>query len=120
VASGKPIMILESELDAILIAQEAGDHVGVLGMGTTALKIGNAISDYLRKNIPAILISLDNDQSGRGKTTELIKQFPHTLDWPVPKRFGKDPGEAWKHMCLRKWVENGLEQSPKRQLHFPI
>ena len=120
VASGKPIMILESELDAILIAQEAGDHVGVLGMGTTALKIGNAISDYLRKNIPAILISLDNDQSGRGKTTELIKQFPHTLDWPVPKRFGKDPGEAWKHMCLRKWVENGLEQSPQRQLHFPI
>lgn len=120
VASGKPIMILESELDAILIAQEAGDHVGVLGMGTTALKIGNAISDYLRKNIPAILISLDNDQSGRGKTTELIKQFPHTLDWPVPKRFGKDPGEAWKHMCLRKWVENGLEQSSQRQLHFPI
>ena len=38
VASGKPIMILESELDAILIAQEAGDHVGVLGMGTTALR----------------------------------------------------------------------------------
>ena len=56
-------MILESELDAILIAQEAGDLIGVLGMGTTALKFDGAIADYLIKNIPAILISLDNDQS---------------------------------------------------------
>jgi len=115
VASGKPIIILESELDAVLIAQEARDFIGVLGMGTTALKLDNAITDYLRQNIPAILISLDNDQSGREKTTQLIKQFPHALDWPVPKRYGKDPGEAWKHMCLRKWVKSGLEQSEKKR-----
>jgi hypothetical protein len=110
VASGKPIIILESELDAVLIAQEARDFIGVLGMGTTALKLDNAITDYLRQNIPAILISLDNDQSGRAKTIQLIKQFPHALDWPVPKRYGKDPGEAWKHMRLRKWVKSGLEK----------
>ena len=110
VASGKPIMILESELDAILIAQEAGGLIGVLGMGTTALKFDGAIADYLIKNIPAILISLDNDQSGRAKTIQLIKQFPHALDWPVPKRYGKDPGEAWKLMRLRKWVKSGLEK----------
>ena len=113
VASGKPIIILESELDAVLIAQEARDLIGVLGMGTTALKLDGKIADYLRKNIPAVLASLDNDQSGREKTTVLIKQFPHALDWPVPKRYGKDPGEAWKRICLRKWVENGLEQSAK-------
>ncbi len=113
VAPRKPIMILESELDAIFIAQEAGEHVGVLGMGTTALKLGNAIADYLIKNIPAILISLDNDQSGKEKTTELIKQFPHALDSPVPNRYGKDPGKAWKHMCLRNWVKTGLQQSGK-------
>lgn len=115
VASGKPIVILESELDAILIAQEVGELMGVLGMGTTALKFDGAIADYLIKNIPAILISLDNDQSGRAKTTRLIKQFPHALDWPVPKRYGKDPGEAWKHMCLRKWVKSGLEKSAKKR-----
>ena len=113
VVSGKSIMILESELDAILIAQEVGDLIGALGMGTTALKFDGAIADYLTKNIPAILISLDNDQSGRAKTTQLIEQFPHALDWPVPKRYGKDPGEAWKHMCLRKWVKSGLEKSKK-------
>jgi DNA primase len=113
VASGKPIMILESELDAILVAQEVGDLIGILGMGTTALKFDGAIADYLIKNIPAILISLDNDQSGRAKTTQLIKQFPHALDWSVPKRYGKDPGEAWKHMGLRKWVKSGLEKFKK-------
>ena len=26
---------------------------------------------------------------------------------------GKDPGKAWKHMCLRKWVKTGLQQSGK-------
>ena len=108
-------MILESELDAILIAQEAGDLMGVLGMGTTALKLDGAIADYVRQNIPAVLISLDNDKSGRKKTTQLIKQFPHALDWPVAKRYGKDPGEAWKHMCLGKWVKNGLGQSEKKE-----
>jgi hypothetical protein len=82
-------------------------------MGTTALKLGRAISDYLRKKIPAVLVSLDNDQSGREKTTGLIKQFRHALDWPVPKHYGKDPGETWKRICLRKWVEKGLEQSTK-------
>jgi len=113
VASGKPIMILESELDTILIAQEAGDLIGVLGMGTTALKFDGATADYLTKNTPAILISLDNDQSGRAKTTQLVKQFPHAFDWTVPKRYGKDPGEAWERMCLRKWVKTGLETSKK-------
>jgi hypothetical protein len=111
VVSGKPIMILESELDAILVAQEAGDLIGVLAMGTTGLKFDGATADYLTRNIPAILISLDNDQSGREKTTQLIKQFPHALDWPAPKRYGKDPGEAWTYMCLRKWAKSGLEKS---------
>ncbi len=84
-------------------------------MGTTALNLSNSISDYFRKNIPVVFISLDNNESGREKTTELIKQFPHALDWPVPKRYGKDPGEAWKHMCLQKWVKSGLEQSEKKR-----
>jgi len=108
-----PVMILESELDAVLIAQESGNHIGVLCMGTTGTKFSPAIIRYLTDNIPVILISLDNDQSGREKTTALIKQFPNALDWPVPKRYGKDPGEAWKHMSLRKWVKTGLEQSGK-------
>lgn len=101
VASAKPLMILESELDAILIAQEAGEHIGVLGMGTTGMKFNPAMIRYISDNITIILISLDNDQSGKEKTTELISKFPNAIDWPVPEKYGKDPDEAWKRISLQ-------------------
>jgi len=113
VASGKPIVILESELDAILIAQEVGDLIGVLGMGTTALKFDGAIADYLIKTSRLFSSAWITIKAAGPKTTQLIKQFPHALDWAVPKRYGKDPGEAWKHMCLRKWVKKRTREIKK-------
>ncbi len=112
VASAKPLMILESELDAILIAQEAGEHIGVLGMGTTEMKFNPAMIRYLSDNIPIILISLDNDQSGREKTTALVNELPNAIDWPVPEKYGKDPGEACKRINLKQWIETGLMSLP--------
>ena len=114
VAAAKPLMILESELDAILIAQEAAGHIGVLGMGTTAMKFNPAMIRYLSDNIPIILISLDNDQSGKEKTTVLISELPNAIDWPVPEKYGKDPGEAFKRINLKQWIETGLKSHPTR------
>jgi hypothetical protein len=111
VSSGKPIMILESELDAILIAQEAGEHVGVMGMGTTGTKLNPLMFHYLTAKIPTNLISLDNDQGGREKTIKLMKQLPNAIDWPVPEKHGKDPGEAWKRISMQAWVSAALKQS---------
>ncbi len=54
------------------------------------------------------LISLDNDQSGKEKTTSLINELPNAIDWPVPGKYGKDPGEAWKRINLGAWIEAGL------------
>ena len=105
-------MILESELDAILVAQEAAAHVGVLGMGSTATKLSSAMFRYLLDNIPIILISLDNDHSGREKTTDLLDQLPNAIDWPVPQKYGKDPGDAWKRMNLMSWIDTGLRNRP--------
>ena len=112
VSSHKPVMVLESELDAILIAQEAGERVGVLGMGTTGTKLNPAVIRYLIDKIPIILISLDNDQSGRQKTTSLISELPNAIDWPVADKYGNDPGEAWKRINLKEWVEAGLRNLP--------
>ncbi|MFH1672833.1 MAG: toprim domain-containing protein [Pseudomonadota bacterium] len=111
VSSGKPLMILESELDAILIAQEAGEHIGALGMGTTGMKYSPAMTRYLSYNFPIILISLDNDQSGKEKTTALISALHNAIDWPVPEKYGKDPGEACRRIALKQWVEDGLKES---------
>ena len=112
VASAKPLMILESELDAILIAQELGEHIGVLGMGTAGMKFNPAMIRYLSDNIPIILISLDNDQSGKEKTTALISELPNAIDWPVPEKYGKDPGDACMRINLKQWIETGLKSHP--------
>jgi len=121
VSSGRPVMVLESELDAILIAQEAGKLVGVLGMGTTGTKLSPGMIHYLTAKIPIILISLDNDHTGREKTIALIKQLPNAIDWPVPEQHGKDPGEAWKRISLKAWVKAGLRNHrivKKQQLSY--
>ncbi len=110
VSCAKPVMIIESELDAILMAQEAGSHVGVLGLGTTGTKLNPAMTRYLNEKIPFILISLDNDQSGKEKTTALISALPNAIDWPVPEKYGKDPGEACRRIGLKQWVETGLKR----------
>jgi hypothetical protein len=56
--------------------------------------------------------SLDNDQSGRNKTTTLISKLPNAIDWPVPEKYGNDPGEACKRMNLKQWVQAGLRNRP--------
>ena len=111
VSSGKPVMVLESELDAILIAQEAAELVGVLGMGTTGTKLSLAMVRYLTDKIPINLISLDNDQGGIEKTIDLMKLLPNAIDWPVPEKYGKDPGEACRRIDPKQWVETGLKES---------
>lgn len=112
VSSAKPLMLLESELDAILVAQEAGEHVGVLGMGTTGTKLNPAMIRYLTNKIPIVLVSMDNDRSGRDKTTALISELHNAIDWPVPAKYGNDPGEAWKRVNLQEWVQVGLRNRP--------
>ncbi len=109
VSSAKPLMVLESELDAILISQEAPEHIGVLGMGTSGTKFNPAMIRYLSDKIPIILISMDNDQSGKEKTTTLISELQNAIDWPVLEKYGKDPAEACKKINLKQWVEDGLK-----------
>ena len=106
---GKPVVLVESELDAILVAQEAGPRAGVLGIGTTGAKFTPTMVRYLNEKVPLILISLDNDQGGRDKTASLTNELHNAIKWRVPEKYGKDPGEAWKRMSIDKWVEAGLK-----------
>ena len=108
ISPDKPVVVVESELDAILISQQARDYVGVLAMGTTGMKLSDSIIDYLNEKIPIVLISLDNDQSGRQKTDSLMSKLPKAIGRPVPEKYGKDPGEAWKQLDIEEWIEAGL------------
>ncbi len=104
----KPVVIVESELDALLVAQEAEGRVGVLGIGSTGAKFSPEMLRFLNDRIPINLISLDNDRAGRIKSVSLMKELRNAINWPVPPKYGKDPGDAWKRMNLRNWIEKGV------------
>lgn len=106
----RPWVILESELDAILLFQEAGQRVNVLAMGSASNR-PDADTWAKLKAAPLVLVSLDADEAG-GKST--YRWWRKNLDrgrfihWPVPE--GKDPGEAWESgWDLFTWIETGLK-----------
>ncbi len=107
ITPGKPLIIVESELDAILIYQECKGRFGVMGLGSTSTILSPAVINYMNRELPIILISLDNDQSGKNRTSKLLKKLVRAKNWPVPESYGKDPGEVWWKMKISSWIEKG-------------
>lgn len=105
----KPVLWLESELDGMLIHQEAGNFIGVLALGSAANRLGPDVMQYLRKKIALNLICLDNDNCGKRRTWQILQQLPNAVKWTVPEAFGKDPGEAWMHIDIADWVRKGIK-----------
>jgi len=102
-------VIVESELDALLLAQEAGDLVNVLALGSASLR-PDAEAHARLEAAPFVLVSLDFDDAGNKAAWEWWTAHypPEKLRiWPVPE--GKDPCEAWRAgWDLRAWIEGGL------------
>jgi hypothetical protein len=81
----KAYMVVESELDGILIAQDAGDLVGVLAMGTAISKPDEPCAVHLSK-AEDILVSLDSDTAGK-KRICCKKYFPYrSIQMPFRQR----------------------------------
>lgn len=101
------LIIVESDLDAILISQMAGDLVSVIALGSVSIRPDAETHDLLR-SAETILLSLDYDEAGKRNATWWERQYgPKIKLWPVP--IGKDPGEAYQAgVDLRTWVRIGL------------
>jgi DNA polymerase I len=106
------IVVVESDLDAMLIFQEAGDLVSVLSLGSVTAKPDSEITKRLQ-NARLILISLDKDQAGAKASWDWCsKHFRNAKRWPSVR--GKDPCEAFQNgLDIRSWIIAGL---PYRQL----
>ncbi len=109
---GKPQIIVESELDALLIHQEAGDLVGVIALGCAQIRPDVDTHKILTK-AETILLSLDSDKAGAteswGFWARTYRQFKR---WPCIE--GKDPGEmAQAGVDIRSWVKAGLKDGAK-------
>lgn len=110
--------VVESELDALLVAQEAGDLVGVAALGSVANKPDTALHAAL-KDAGHIMNALDFDGPAAKAWTWWREHFPQAERWPVPR--GKDPGDYRKEGGdIRAWViaglPPGLRPGPSKQV----
>jgi len=121
----RPWAVVESELDAMLLAQEAGELVNVLALGSASLR-PDAEAHAALTAAPFILVALDFDDAGNKSAWQWwAEHYPpeKVRVWPVPS--GKDPCDAWRlGWDLSAWIEGGLPPAllPRRapQLHHDV
>lgn len=105
-SDAKAFVIVESELDAILIAQELGSITGVVGLGNAQSHPTKFAASRLKKSLH-ILNALDHDDAGKTASRWWKNNYPQTERWPVPQ--GKDPGDYFKAGGnIREWLIAGL------------
>jgi len=108
--TGSCLVVVESELDGLLLWQEARDLTGVVILGSAQAR-PDAESTARLRVAEAVLVSLDADPAG-GKQTWAwwMRRFPKARRWP-PVR-GKDLTDSWRAgVPLREWLQAGLEVS---------
>lgn len=102
-------VIVESELDAWLIWQEAADLTSIIAMGAAAMKPDISTHSLLIKS-EKIFNALDYDAAGARHSWKFWPETygPKVKRWPVP--IGKDPSDAWQRgLNIRAWIEAGIE-----------
>lgn len=102
------IVVLESELDAMLIQQETMDLCFCIALGGVS-KRPDFYTDHLLRKAKLILWSLDNDEAGKKAALWWRETYPHLKFWPAP--IGKSPGDASKDhgINLRDWILKGIK-----------
>lgn len=114
------VVIVESELDALLLAQEAGDLCGTVALGSAQAKPDTQTHTIL-KDTPLILIALDTDEAGAKASWNF---WPETYGqkvkrWPTIQ--GKDASEAKVNgLDLRTWIIAGMFGSEEKFERFCI
>jgi DNA primase len=107
----KSIVVVESELDALLISQEAGDLCSVIAMGFAQARPDRNTHEILSK-CETILIALDSDDAG---AKAAWKFWPETYGSKVrrwPCVLGKDPSEAWHNgLDIEAWIATGISST---------
>jgi DNA primase len=97
-----PILV-EAELDAILLQQEARAHCCSIALGGAGKRPDEEVHRILRA-APIILFSLDFDNAGKKEYAFWKQTYPQIKAWPAP--MGKSPSEAFKSgVDLSEWVK---------------
>lgn len=117
--SGPVVVVVESELDALLLAQVAGDLVTAVALGSAQNRPDIDTHDMLLA-ASLILLAHDFDEAGAKSAWGWWPDtYPQAVRWPVPE--GKDPTEAHQAgVDLRLWVQAGIASAnPKKVFLAP-
>jgi len=99
------VCVCESELDALLIDQEAGELVGAVALGSAQIKPDAILHDRLMA-AKMILCALDNDAPG-AKAVSFWRRYPGFKRWPTVR--GKDATEQMRAgIAVDQWIKAGL------------
>jgi hypothetical protein len=93
---GASWQVVESELDALLLSQEAGHLVNVAALGSASYRPDTFTWEKLQA-APLVLVSLDFDSAGNKAACQWWKKHlpsGRVKLWPVPE--GKDPCDSWR------------------------
>jgi hypothetical protein len=98
--------VVESGLDAILIAAACGGKVGAVTTWNCSARPDARATEILNRS-QCVLNCFDFDAAGEKEQAWWEETFRRYKRWPVP--VGKDPGEAYeKGVDIRQWIVDGL------------
>ncbi|MCB0209364.1 MAG: hypothetical protein KDJ52_08545 [Anaerolineae bacterium] len=104
----KPIVLVEGEITALTVKQEAGDFVVAVATGST----GHARCHKWLTRLslcPLVLISFDNDEPGEKASEWWVTHLSNAIRWRPPFGDANDLLEAG--ISVRGWIEAGLKSA---------
>lgn len=110
--AGLPVVVCEAEIDALYMAQEAGEYVAAVGLGSAANRPTTPVVDLLRA-APLVLVALDRDAGGTDHVPWWLEHFSGAVRWGAVN--AKSPGDM-EPEALRLWVAAGLASLPGRRM----
>jgi hypothetical protein len=108
----KPAMLVEGEIDALSVMQEASDLLSCVATGSSYRGRLEYWRDLLETNARYTLQSFDSDEAGEQGAQYWQSRLPRVLRWPT--EHWKDPNALLRSepngICtLREWVRYGIE-----------
>lgn len=100
------LFMVEGEIDALSIAQEAGDLVAVVATGSTK---GSQASAWVMRlsNIPQVFVAFDTEPNAEESAAFWTSALTNARRWCTP--IGKDANEMLQRgLNIRVWVESAI------------
>ena len=104
--SREAVVIVEAELDAMLVIQEAGDLCACIALGGAQKRPDELLRQWML-NRTLLLFALDFDDAGKKEYSNWQQSYPNLEPWPVPEE--KSPEDYFKAGGkIRDWISSGI------------